>query len=227
MPLPLCSENESTWDESCTPPSSWDWGEFEVGRRSYEKPRLTEQVLDFYGACVSWNAPCDWIMGLMKWPLDYLGAHPICVVDNEYAERVRIFIRTGSTIGAAQNQHGWHNCSSVIDPMVIQPPDDRGNDVGYRLSDTGLSLADRCRAVLPEDVVLETRYGNTLSDGTARPPTRFEPGHAGCDDWAEYVEGRIELRLSYMPDCVRSARLAQEWMEHHYGVHERYYGFHC
>ena len=56
-------------------------------------------------------------MGMMKWPLDYLDARPTCVL-NEYLDRVEEFARTGSAIGAVQDRHGWHNCATVIDPLV-------------------------------------------------------------------------------------------------------------
>ena len=221
-PHPECSEDNSTWDHTCIPPNSWNWGEFEVGGRVDETPRLSAVVLNFQLGCLATQgAPCRWLLGLMKWPLDYLGACPSCVL-NEYLDRVQLFARSGSALNEAQEQHGWHNCATVIDPLVGEVPE-HGNDVGRRLSDTGLSLAERCRAVLPEDVMLETGY---RLDGT--PPTRFDAGHAGCEDWAEYVEDRLERRFPYMPGCYRSLRLASEWMEHHYGVDERYSGgFNC
>ena len=226
-PFPECSDDTTTWNETCTPPSSWEEGEFEPGRLIYEMPRPTMEVLSFYEACSSTpNAPCVWLLGLMKWSLDYLGVRQSCV-QGEYLDRILAFARTGSAVGTVQNQHGWHNCATVIDPLVGQTPT-TGDDVGLRLSDTGLTMADRCRAVLPEDVTLETRYGVTRSDGTARQPTRFAPGHAGCDEWANYIERRIVRTVAdNYPDCYRSARLAEEWMEHHHGVHERYYGPTC
>ena len=131
VPFPECSADESTWDETCTPPSSWDWGEFRIGYRVFETPRLTSHVVAWYEACRSWGAPCDWFMGLMKWPLDYLGAHPYCVIDNpsgpgEYQRRVETFINNpNNTVGEIQNEHGWHNCATVIDPLVEQPPTGR------------------------------------------------------------------------------------------------------
>ena len=218
-PHPECSEEFSTWDQTCTPPNSWDWGEFTVGGRVDETPRLSAVVLNFHLGCSATSgAPCRWLTGMMKWPLDYLGARPTCVL-NEYLDRVEEFARTGSAIGAVQDRHGWHNCATVIDPLVGEIPE-HGNDVGQRLSDTGLSMADRCRAVLPDDVMLETGY--KLS-GT--PPTRFEPGHAGCDAWAEYVES--SRLMTSRPGCHRARSLAKEWMEHYHGVHERYPATSC
>ena len=219
-PHPECSEDRSTWDQTCTPPNNWDWGEFTLGGRVDETPRLSAVVLNFQLACRAANAPCVWLLGLMKWPLDYLGARPSCVL-GEYLDRVEAVAegRSREYVGEVQNQHGWHNCATVIDPLVGEAPE-HGNDVGQRLSDTGLSLAERCRAVLSEDVMLETGY--RLSGD---PPTRFAPGHAGCDDWAAYVENAA--RSSTYPDCLRSVALAYEWMEHHHGVHEAYYGGHC
>ena len=219
-PHPECSSDDpATWDQTCNPPPSWDSGEFVIGSRVDETPRLSAVVLNFLLGCkATLYAPCDWLLGLMQRPLDYLGARPTCVLD-EYLDRVGAFARTGSAVGTFQNQYGWHNCATVIDPLVGEIPE-HGNDVGLRLSDTGLSLAERCRAVLPEDIMLETGYKLN-----GDPPTRFESGHAGCDAWASYVEGKNQM--SYMPDCFRSARLAYEWMEHHYGAHEAYFGGNC
>ena len=221
-PHPECSSDDlSTWDQTCNPPSSWDSGEFVIGSRVDETPRLSAVVLNFLLGCkATLYAPCDWLLGLMQRPLDYLGARPTCVL-GEYLDRVDVFARIGNTSGAHANQYGWHNCATVIDPLVGEVPEHR-NDVGARLSDTGLSLAERCRVVLPEDIMLETFYGGLRSDGTRRDPIRFDPGHAGCDDWAEWVNAVIEHRSSDMPDCYPSARLAEEWMEHHHGIHEGY-----
>ena len=218
-PAPACSDDRSTWDETCTPPSQWSEGEFSIGERTYETPRLTTRVLDFYLVCQSTpDAPCYWLIGLMSWPLDYLGARPSCV-HGEYLDRLAAGASTALYVGEVQDRHGWHNCATVIDPLVGDPPT-AGDDVGRRLSDTGLSLAERCRAVLPEDVTLETSYGGIRSDGTRRDPIRFTPGHAGCDEWADWVE----YGNSPLPDCFRSSQLAEEWMEHHYSVHEGYIG---
>ena len=221
VPLPECSDDSATWDESCTPPPNWDYGEFIDGRRSAVPPRQTPIVVDFTNNCFTWNgAPCRAWLGLMKMALDYLGAHPSCV-DFAYSDRLRAFIRNpNASSDVMSERHGWHNCATVIDPLVRQPPDGRVNDIGYRLSDTGISLADQCRAVLPEDVMLEGFAGPLRDDGTFIPATRFASGHAGCDDWAEWAETRTTM--SVRPGCFRADRLAEEWMEHHHGVHERY-----
>ena len=220
-PHPECSGNVSTHDENCIPPKIWNEGQFDIGYRVDERPRPTQQVLDFFLVCNSTPyAPCDWLLGLMARPLDYLGARPSCVL-GEYLDRVAVFARTGYAVGPPEEQHGWHHCATVIDPLVGQTPT-TGSDVGVRLSDTGLTLAERCRAVLPGDVNLETFYGGRRSDGTRRDPIRFDSGHAGCDDWAEWVEAVISANSSDVPTCFRSARLAEEWMEHHHGVHEGY-----
>ena len=179
-------------------------------------------MVQFYEACRSWGAPCDWYMGLMKWALDYLGAHPACVLysssgPGEYQKRVEAFIANPNKAGGEiANRHGWHNCATVIDPLVEQPPTGRTNDVGYRLSDTGILLAEWCRAVLPEDVMLTTGDGES-----------FGSGHAGCDAWAADTEESIEVWADQFPDCWRSARLAEEWMRHHYGVHLLYGAPNC
>ena len=220
---PLCSSNSDEWDGSCLPPSEWHLGPVDPRSRPDETPRQTPLVVEFTAACVTYlNVPCQLLLTQMKWPLDYMGADPQCIM-NEYSDRVRAIYR-GAWAGAVQDQHSWLNCATVIDPLVDGVPGvARVNDVGWRLSDTGISLPERCRAVLPADIELETRY---TMGGT--PPTRFELGHAGCDDWADYVESRIRRGTpGSFPVCYRSAKLAEEWMEHHHDVHERYYQMHC
>ena len=229
VPFPECSDDPATWDENCTPPPNWDAGQFRFDYRSDATPRQTPIVVEFTNNCLSWGVvSCEWLLSIMAWPLNYLGAHPSCV-DYEYSERLRAAIRDRNNIvGAIQDTHGWHNCVTVIDPLVRQPPDGRVNDIGYRLSDTGISMADRCRAVLPEDVALETNWGVTLTDGTEQPPVRYAPGHAGCDDWAAWVELVVaHPTIAPYANCRRSFALAQEWMEHHHGVHERYFTAFC
>ena len=78
---------------------------------------------------------------------------------------------------------------------------------GRLLSEHGLSLAERCRAVLPADVKLEfyELVGLTyeLRDDVS------------CDVWGAYVEGGGVL---YEEECDKSAHLAREWLEHHIGM---------
>ena len=217
----LCSTDRATWaDGACTPPGTWITGTYSPGSMSHEVPRAVAGLADFIGGCNAVpEAPCRWMLALMKWPIDYLGARPSCVL-SEYTSRIERFAR-GDNSTSAWERHGWHNCATAIDPPAPGAAlADGGNDIGMRLSDTGATLAERCRLVLPEDVMLETKV--------SRPFTRFEPGHAGCDAWAAWIEEAIATPrrgVSTRPTCWRSANLAQEWLEHHHGVPEDYPGF--
>ena len=89
---------------------------------------------------------CTWLLHQMKWALDFLGAHPWCVL-NEYQDRANAY-GAGSRGTRVMNRHGWHNCATVIDPLVTSPPPGRTNDAGLLLSGT-VTLAEQCRIVLP------------------------------------------------------------------------------
>ena len=165
----------------------------------------------------------------MKWSLDYLGAHPNCVI-SEYYDRTVAAPPGQMEPGSLREQYGWQNCATVIDPHIpgVQLPKDRTNDVGLRLSDTGISLAERCRVVLPADIQLEGYRYLRDADGnrTGQPDLYdFEPGHAGCDAWAELVIAGYWH--DQYPKCDASAQLAEEWMEHYRGAAENYHQVTC
>ncbi|MXW99887.1 MAG: hypothetical protein F4118_11315 [Acidimicrobiaceae bacterium] len=220
------------YGENCLPPSEWhvvDEVNWEI--RPLEVPRRTAQIAEWHEWCLGQipGATCVTLLGNAKWALDYLGAHPSCVL-SEYYDRVVALQSGRSETSSIDDTSGWHNCATVIDPLLPDPPDGRATDIGHRLSDTGLSLADRCRAVLPSDVQLET--GRTIKGFVGDPPTPelnpatvFAAGHAGCDDWATYVAGMRSV--SRFPQCGASAQLAEEWMEHHYGVPNTYFAPWC
>lgn len=135
-----------------------------------------------------------------------------------------------------RDQHGWHNCATVIDPFLVgvERPAGRSNDVGLRLSDTpGITLAERCRAVLPPDVQLEKSwYQQRGPDGnsTFAPPPKdylFEPGHTGCDAWAEWYGPSPSSTSRFYPAGYGAAQLAEEWMEHYRSLPEHYIGPTC
>ena len=213
-----------------TPPPGWERGEdIAPGVDIMETPRLTGEDR---GAIVVWLASVggiahgynQWLLFNMKWALDYMGADPQCIV-NEYTARVETAAGTprGQLEPAGlRDQHGWQNCATVIDPFLpgVDRPDGRTNDVGLRLSDTpGITLAERCRAVLPPDVQLDKEWRTATY---RQEPFYFEPGHAGCDAWAEWA-----MTHHYNPDiaaprCHSAAHLAEEWMEHHHGTPENY-----
>ncbi len=220
------------WAPGCFPPTEWEtpqdlsdcfapYPDLGVGGicasgRVDETPRWTSDVIRWTSWC--FNQPsgnCTWLLYEMKWALDYLGAHPWCVL-NAYQDRVDAY--TGGATGKhVQDRHGWHNCATVIDPLAADPPAGRSDDAGLLLSDT-MSLAEQCRVVLPADIELETRT-RLFSAG---PDQRFG---SDCDAWAEWVQNRpkgVDRRA-----CDRSARLAEEWMEHYHATPERYYIVYC
>ena len=212
-----------------TPPTSWERGDLQPGVRPLETPRSTGtdriQVAEWINWMGTDNTYTQWLMYNMKWALDYLGAHPACIINTYYS---RVITSNETTVsGQAEptylrDQYGWYNCATVIDPLIpgIAVPEDRENDIGLRLSDTpGITLAERCRSVLPEDVQLEEF--RTRSDAEGKLVGYYydlEPGHAGCNDWAEWVESGYWY--PQYPKCTASARLASEWMEHHRGAPE-------
>lgn len=208
-----------------TPLSEWQRGDGSVdpGQRAYDKPRNTAQVQAWVNEYCGQNAiSCEALLHHMKQALDYLGANPECVL-NMYAERVNYHVkkRSGADTSYSRDTLGWHMCATVIDPIVVEIPDGpRNNDQGLRLSDTGITLAERCRKVLTDhfpDIQLETWWSGDI------PPTRFGND---CDAWAESMTTTTNLWKA-SPVCAASAYLAEEWMEHHHGQHERYFGPWC
>ncbi len=178
-----------------TPQTSWDRGTHEVGSRPDDRPRVTANVKVWMDWCGG-HPRCDQLLRYMVWALDYLGANEVCVIEQYFDYAL-------STAEYPEATYGWHNCATIIDPMQ---PD------GRLLSEHTPSMAERCRAVLPEDVELEERINRgVIRDGL------------DCDEWGAWVEAR---RTSY-PACDRSARLAEEWLEHYIGMPERYWRMSC
>ena len=113
--------------------------------------------------------------------VELLGADPGCVIE-QYRKQAE---QADDGLDLPErNAYGWHRCATVIDP---EQPD------GSLLSETpGITLAERCRAVLPEDIQLE-RFGRPSSDdvaGTFNEDTRYfsyEPGHNGCEPWGRVL----------------------------------------
>ena len=216
-----------------TPPTSWERGDLQPGTRPIETPRSTGADRVQVAEWINWMGAQpttyrQWLMYNMKWALDYLGAHPACVIPTYYDRVVtsnEVTLPGRAEPGYLRDLYGWHICATVIDPFIpgVTLPD-RANDIGLRLSDTpGVTLAERCRTVLPDDIQLEAfRYlldanGNRVGEPDYYP---FEPGHAGCDEWAEWAESYYWFIHGDYPECFRSAQLASEWMEHHYGAPE-------
>ena len=211
---PTCSSGPP-WPSDCYPPSEWEtpqdlsdcWKPFPdegVGgicypRRPPEVPRQTQDVVDWTRWCTSaWHpVSCENILFEMKWSLDYLGAHPWCVLQ-QYVDRVvwaDLLWSRGYSSPPADfiNRHGWHLCPTVIDPGIPEDP-------RVRLSETGITLAEQCRIVLPADIELED-FPRFLSDTVQR-------FGSDCDAWARWIENETD---EYERDCNRSARLAEEW----------------
>ena len=227
---PTCGASPP-WSSDCYPPSEWevpqdltdcftplpDAGVSGIcasrrpdGPPHQELPRQTRDVIDWTNWCqASWHPlSCEFVLFQMKWSLDYLGAHPWCVLQQYYnrmAAHDDVWNRGAPLPADMRNHHGWHLCPSVIDPG--QDADPR-----RRLSETGISVAEQCRIVLPANVQLEDRPRRVNIE-----PQRFG---SDCDAWAEWVENRPIARD--WRDCDRSARLAEEWMEHHHGTPEHY-----
>ena len=233
---PTCT-GSAPWPSDCFPPSEWevpqDLSECMVAplpdsgvggvcasRRPdrpphKELPRQTRDVVEFIDWCESsWHPlSCKYVLFQMKWSLDYLGAHPWCVLQ-QYYDRIAahddVWNRGYSPPRDVKDRHGWSGCATVIDP-----PSDA--DPALRLSETGISLAEQCRIVLPADVQLEDRPSRVTTE-----PNRFG---SDCDSWAEWVESREKSRD--WRKCDRAARLAEEWMEHHHDTPERYFNVYC
>ena len=200
-----------------TPPPGWERGD-PTGRGADDVPRSTGEDREVVAGWIAWMGGGGGYSGSllhsMKWALDYLGAHPGCVI-NQYYNRVDALRALNLAPGRAEpyhltNDHGWHNCATVIDPFLagVELPAGRSDDVGLRLSDTpGITLAEKCRAVLPDDIKLESyRGGVGYID-------HF--GHAGCDAWAEWITTRYDY--GRYTQCRESVFLAEEWMEHYRG----------
>ena len=192
-----------------TQPPSWVRGTDDGRSRPDDVPRRSQEVRAWLDWCGDNWSGCDWLQLAMVWALDYLGANPQCVIQH-YEWRASSASRPGVTDGwnngGLIKRYGWHKCATVIDP--IQPD-------GQLLSDHGLTVAERCRAVLPADVKLEENT-SVANRGVFRH-------WMTCDEWGEWVEDR---RTGY-PDCETSARLAEEWLEHHHGMPENFWTISC
>ena len=230
-PEPLVEDTESeyssfvqsvqqgqTWTDSEPPsvhpdtkPASWERGIYDrfTGRPD-DRPRLSIGVAEWINWCTTnyrGNQGCNQMLYTMTWALDYLGANQACILDT-YTERIErgnnpnVYERYNDS--RLTNQYGWHRCASVIDPLQ---PD------GSLLSQQGLSMAERCRSVLPDDVELE-RYEtiHVVYDGL------------DCVEWGDWVAGTTTGALG---DCFQSVELAHEWLEHYFRMPEIFYDIGC
>ena len=201
---------QNCWRTETQPPS-WERGTDDPDSgRPDDRPRETAGVVEWINWCYSnygGNQGCEQMMFQMVWALDYLGADEACVLEN-FRER----IQRGNNPDVAEryndsrliNRFGWHKCASVIDPIQAD---------GRLLSEHGLTMAERCRAVLPDNVDLEWYETiHVVNDGL------------DCDSWGAWVES---LRSGVTRNCRNSARLAEEWLEHHIGMPELFYRISC
>ena len=204
-----------------TDPASWGTGEWAPASGydylGNDRPRSTPALEEWSEWCRGGSA-CDRLRYAMKWALDYLGADEACVVAVYYARWKRANASNWLS-GAEIDRYSWHRCPTVIDPRTPTVDDPfleelvPGWDV-LLLTDSTDSLADRCRAVLPDDVALEFFIDNNLED--------FHEG-LDCGEWGTLAGTR---RLTYKV-CDASALLAKEWMEHHHEMPVRHRGFLC
>ena len=185
-----------------TPEPTWDAGTWEPGTHPDDRPRRSENVQSWVDWCGDY-AGCDWLLAQMTWALDHLAADEICVVE-VYAVRARE--ESTNYRDSLPGEYGWHQCASVIDP---RQPD------GRLLSEQpGITVTDRCRAVLPADIELE------YNEGGRRDARR---DGLSCDEWGAWAESR---RTGY-ETCDHSALLAEEWLEHYIGMPESYARLGC
>ena len=185
-----------------TPEPTWDAGTWVEWTHPVDRPRRSENVQIWVDWCGDY-AGCDWLLAQMTWALDYLAADEVCVIERYFT---RALEESTNYRDSLPGEYGWHQCASVIDP---RQPD------GRLLSEQpGITVADRCRAVLPADIDLEYYEGGRLD------------GHRGgltCDEWGAWAESR---RTGY-ETCDQSAVIAKEWLEHYIGMPGSYARLGC
>ena len=129
----------------------------------------------------------------MVWALDYLGADEACVL-GQYRQRFEAFAAANTAPNISP--FGWQRCASVVNP-----------DPG----DTTSTLGERCRAVLPPDVVLRERNWVEITfddDGNEHAVAHVGRNGVTCEEW--------EVSHDLTSVCAMVSALATEWMQHHY-----------
>ena len=200
---------------------SWEQGTHEwVTGPPPDRPRASTGIQRWTEWCGD-RSGCEMLLLEMTWALDYLGASEDCVLP-VYHARVRAILNAGQywTSGALADRFGWHRCPTVLDPRQPTVTDSLIEQmfpdyVILLLTFNSEPLADQCRAVLPADAEIEH-----LIDG------RISGLRSGldCDGWARLVQ--VDLGNNFA-NCDRAARLAEEWMEHYYGMSEDYWRVFC
>ena len=185
------------------PLTEWQDGSWNPKSASHDQPRMTPAVQAWVDWCPDGWSGCTFMQRRMVWALDYLGGNELCVLDQYYKQAQAAAESYGWNFSAPslKERYGWHRCATVIDP---EQPD------GRLLSEQpGVTVADRCRAVLPADVELEYRFGS-----------RIDEENLDCDGWAVFIDDRSTLADT----CDRSWRLAHEWLEHYHDMPDGYGG---
>ena len=203
-----------------TPAPSWEQGTFVFGYQPPDRPRVSEEVQKFIDWCGDYFA-CDPMLLQMKWALDYLGAAESCIMPLYYTRLLEIEAAGHYlTSGRLAERFAWYRCPTVVDPRTptvtepavkVQFPD---REV-LLLTPNVMSMAERCKTVLPEDVELEWFIGNRLD--------QLRSG-LDCYEWGAFVEAAYKGNNA---GCLRSAQLLREWMEHHYGLPVRFWRGFC
>ncbi|MCY4666315.1 MAG: hypothetical protein OXC00_16810, partial [Acidimicrobiaceae bacterium] len=214
--VPLCAEGAPERDPDCRPRPEWLRGDGSInfGKYPYDQPRESAQVAAWRGWCLGLDRTgwCEYLLSEAHQALDYLGANTECVID-AYTERLKYLLARGSGADEdyAREAFSWIRCATVIDPIV---------EAGHLLSETpGMTLAERCRAVLTDphpDIELESGW---FANGD---PPKYRVGQ-DCDAWAAEKE---TINQSFAK-CHAASSLAQQWMEHVHGQPERYYSPFC
>ena len=185
-----------------TPEPTWDAGTWVERDHPDDRPRRSENMQTWVDWCGDYGG-CDWLLAQMTWALDHLAADEVCVIERYFS---RALEEASNDRDSLPGEYGWHQCATVIDP--IQPD-------GRLLSEQpGITMADRCRAVLPADIELE------YHEDDRRDARR---GGLTCDEWGAWVETR---RTSY-ETCDHSGQLAEEWLEHYIAMPESYWTIGC
>ena len=201
-----------------TPPPSWTTGRFsppveglapfagwpgeDPAYPGGELPRATEGVLAFSAWCVDLSTQarfldtyCGDVLHEMVWALDYLGADETCVLD-QYRKHLERLAESDATPDMGLRIFRWQNCASVVNP-----------DPG----DTTSTLGERCRAVLPPDVVLQEDNWVEITfddDGTEHAVAHVGRSGVTCEEW--------DVSKDITSVCAMVSALATEWMQHHY-----------
>ena len=202
-----------------SPPMAWQPGGdlsnrfYPDGTSTSEKALWLPVFDEHYAYCLTTSmkvSNCGKFDYQFKLPIEYLGAHPQCVV-NAYIDQVDYLLQERRDYA---NYPGWHWCATVVNPLA--DPDATGDwtDRGLLLGDT-ISFAELCQTVLLDhypDIELNRRVNGELI------------GYGNdCVAWTDALSNTNTYRRGGgKRDCWIAFHLAREWMEHVHGQPERY-----